>query len=471
MHSSILSAFAVWAASVHLVSASACQSRRSSSLTTLTTSPATSTTTTPTASVTASATTNAVTNPDFSNGLSGYTTAGNVTVNTSAGYQGDGSTDTDSVQLAASSQAPQNNKRQDTGTFASIEQQLSDLDTASQYTAQFFYQIVSNSVAGTCRIEALYGSTLFNSTPYFPVVASSGSGSWVGFTSSMPITSPAGLLQFTLECGSGGNAVVLIDSIFVSTQNPGSTITASLTQSASASSSPTLPTCAPLTGQVCPANPTPSAALICQQSGNVPQWSSGYSPSVYPYQGSSGQCAIICSQLPGCLSSAYQTTGNSCLFLNLGLRTAGFVANEGSTIWSDKGCYDCPDCTKPSTTTATTTTTSAKPTSTCALYNGQGCPLVNPPPSGHTCLSTGYLNSYSYLASPSSYPYQGSVAQCAAACERLNGGGCTAFAYDSEANECLFSDESLNTSDFTANSTSTSTWSDLACFSCPFCAQ
>ncbi|KAM0425816.1 hypothetical protein ACHAPT_009067 [Fusarium lateritium] len=131
------------------------------------------------------------------------------------GYTGGGSSEKNCAGLEAASTQPGPGKR-DVGQYASISQQLTNLQPGTAYTVQFFYAVQSSAQSGACRIEASFGSNVFTSTPYF--TSSNSPSPWASSTVSTNIQVTQGQMSFALTCTSGGSAQVYIDSIFVSNQ-------------------------------------------------------------------------------------------------------------------------------------------------------------------------------------------------------------------------------------------------------------
>ncbi|KAH7145690.1 hypothetical protein B0J13DRAFT_666278 [Dactylonectria estremocensis] len=133
-------------------------------------------------------------------------------------YQGDGSVEDRCVRMEARNAQVKARKR-DVSEFAAIEQQLSDLDTTSLYTLRFYYKILQNDVADTCKFDVYYGNELFASSPYFPAVLSTdGTQEWQSVVEQAAIETASGLMRFDLNCVNGGYAEVYVDQVFVSNQ-------------------------------------------------------------------------------------------------------------------------------------------------------------------------------------------------------------------------------------------------------------
>ncbi|RBA19944.1 hypothetical protein FPRO05_09244 [Fusarium proliferatum] len=163
--------------------------------------------------------TNAVTNGDFGGydpssdgGIYAFQAGGDAKLLQGPGYQGDHTEERNCVQLKTNSGNP-GQKRDFISDNPYIQQQLDNLEP-SDFTVRFWYSIVNNAIADTCRIEGLYGNAQFGATPYFPVVSEG--NSWLEFVDSMPVTTSSGMIRFELNCINGGSAEVYFDQVFVS---------------------------------------------------------------------------------------------------------------------------------------------------------------------------------------------------------------------------------------------------------------
>ncbi|KAF4462505.1 hypothetical protein FALBO_10685 [Fusarium albosuccineum] len=168
--------------------------------------------------------TNAVVNGDFGGydpsadgGIYAFEAGGDAKLLQGPGYTKSGSEERNCVQLKTQTSASGPEKR-DTGFDNPwIQQKLQEMEP-SDYTVRFWYVIVSNTIANTCRIEGFYGGERFGATDYFPVVSDSGADNWQSFVDSMPVTTTSGMIRFELVCVNGGSAEVYFDQVFVSNQ-------------------------------------------------------------------------------------------------------------------------------------------------------------------------------------------------------------------------------------------------------------
>lgn len=139
-------------------------------------------------------------------------------INLDYGYQGDGSLDTGCVQMTTTTTTAEGraNKRED--YTAMIEQYLEDVDETANYSIRFWYTILSNTLADTCRMEAYYGDVLLTQSAYFDVITDTvfGNTPWVELVDEVVLSSSDGYIRFQLSCVGDGTAVVFLDEVFVS---------------------------------------------------------------------------------------------------------------------------------------------------------------------------------------------------------------------------------------------------------------
>ncbi|RGP59777.1 hypothetical protein FLONG3_11099 [Fusarium longipes] len=160
--------------------------------------------------------TNAVTNGDFGGydpsadgGIYAFQAGGSAKLLQGPGHVGQNE-ERNCVQLRTSL----TRKRQTPPENPWIQQKLEELEP-SDYTVRFWYAIVTNAVADTCRIEGFYGGERFGATPYFPVI-SDAADQWMEFVNEMPVTTNSGMIRFELVCVNGGSAEAYFDQVFVS---------------------------------------------------------------------------------------------------------------------------------------------------------------------------------------------------------------------------------------------------------------
>jgi hypothetical protein len=148
--------------------------------------------------------------------LDPFVVVGDVTINDYDGFTDGGSPDTSAATLIAVSSLTR--KRQNGGdiAIAALKQMLSNLNTRTRYTVQFYYHVANPPRQTTsCVLEAFIGSQKFYTTGIFYDSASDGYNQVLVSTS---VPASRGFLNIQITCASGDRAAVLIDSIFISNQ-------------------------------------------------------------------------------------------------------------------------------------------------------------------------------------------------------------------------------------------------------------
>ncbi|KAF4977611.1 hypothetical protein FZEAL_5895 [Fusarium zealandicum] len=96
---------------------------------------------------------------------------------------------------------------------------------------------------------------------------------------------------------------------------------------------------------ICELKQNPESNLLCEHDGYFP-WAYDRAPlQKFPHQDSVEQCAAICEANPDCQASAWSAESGRCVigYHELQYITWQEFGNDLLT-WSDKGCWDCPDC-------------------------------------------------------------------------------------------------------------------------------
>ncbi|EMT62528.1 hypothetical protein FOC4_g10006147 [Fusarium odoratissimum] len=463
--------------------------------------------------------TNAVTNGDFGGydpssdgGIYAFQAGGNAKLLQGPGYQGDHTEERNCVQLKTNSETP-GQKRDFVSENPWIQQQLDNLEP-SDFTVRFWYSIVNNAIADTCRIEGLYGNVQFGATPYFPVVAEG--NNWLEFVDSMPVTTTSGMIRFELNCINGGSAEVYFDQVFVSnkigdewvdgislffptskhaaTIAPAQTSTAPAVDTTTTSSDSTessgLPTTQSSQAQTttdeasatdktvestsasasaptsAPTNPTTSGPKLCAKLGTG---AAGRGCAKRPYSSTKGYKGYGGSpaNMPQWTCAAEdKTTSTMAVPTTTDPAIATTSDVESTTIASQASG-------KADSSTIIPTTTTAPPSTTAALCaNGVPspgiCSAANVVPSTATCGKRGWpRNVEPYGRSLADFPNQNTFEDCALICKLDR--SCKAFAIDPTRSgmRCMFSSDP--TIDGVSNAPGV--WSNLECMSCTLCGD
>lgn len=384
--------------------------------------PSSSQTTSPTSSHTTTAAPSVVTNvviggnfqapdPAYRRDIHGFNSEGNCRLVTGHGYQKDGSTESGCL-IVDSDETVTLSKRQTTTDWnAMVEQLLDSLNTANLYTVRFFYAILENDVADTCRIDAYYGDTIFASTPYFPVTpAVDNNFDWLEFVEQIAVETSSGYLRFALNCAEGGHAQIYIDQVFMS-------------------------------DQVTPANVDTISLLYISEAA-----------------GATSGLVSLSSTILGTTSGSVSTTATTQVGSS---STSHFPTSISSSQSTQQGTSQSS-----TSTTATTTTTSSAATSTnyCPPGVSPGTCQVSTASTddGTVCSAIGYISGMPYGASDSELS-QDSPEHCAWLCRSQS--NCVAFGFSESQTICYYVTRSLSEY-FVPLASSDTTWWDLTCMSC-----
>ncbi|KAI8713814.1 hypothetical protein NCS52_01227200 [Fusarium sp. LHS14.1] len=126
---------------------------------------------------------------------------------TGQGYTGGGSKETNCASLTANA-TPR--RKRAVGPSVTISQEISDLDTATFYTIQFFYRITSHPSNGACLLTASLGESQFYSE-----YVSDSQAEWNKVLQRTTPTQETSAISIKMTC-EGDYAAILVDSIFVS---------------------------------------------------------------------------------------------------------------------------------------------------------------------------------------------------------------------------------------------------------------
>ncbi|KAL7764680.1 hypothetical protein ACKLNR_005825 [Fusarium oxysporum f. sp. zingiberi] len=388
--------------------------------------------------------TNAVTNGDFGGydpssdgGIYAFQAGGNAKLLQGPGYQGDHTEERNCVQLKTNSGTP-GQKRDFVSENPWIQQQLDNLEP-SDFTVRFWYSIVNNAIADTCRIEGLYGNVQFGATPYFPVVAEG--NNWLEFVDSMPVTTTSGMIRFELNCINGGSAEVYFDQVFVSnkigdewvdgislffptskhaaTIAPAQTSTAPAVDTATTSSDSTessgLPTTQSSQAQTttdeasatdktvestsvsasaptsAPTNPTASGPKLCAKLGTG---AAGRGCAKRPYSSTKGykgyggskitkeQCAALCLSDTNCQSFEWLYQGSGCAnTCNLLATNWADVPTNGGldAAWAyDRSCIQEDECVEQPAGSLCVNVNADTPAKSCTQVKGKAKSCAKP---------------------------------------------------------------------------------------------
>ncbi|KAM5345274.1 hypothetical protein ACJ41O_011136 [Fusarium nematophilum] len=121
----------------------------------------------------------------------------------------------ENICVAMRAQGASGGQKRATGASVGISQWIYDLNTRTPYTIRFFYAVVTYPAINICEMNAYLGNQRF----YQDYIISMGVG--VQWNVVLRAVTPAAVgapLSITMNCWSGGVAMIYVDSIFMSNQ-------------------------------------------------------------------------------------------------------------------------------------------------------------------------------------------------------------------------------------------------------------
>ncbi|KIL94140.1 hypothetical protein FAVG1_02702 [Fusarium avenaceum] len=460
--------------------------------------------------------------PNSASGMMGYESEGDVSQHTGDCYTEDGSSDDGCAALAVA----EGGKRS-FGSFASMYQMVGSLSPSRTvlYTVQFYYVAITVGRSQSCTVDAYLGSQQFYSQGLF-----SGGGvgvSWNRVLTMVRADARDAGLRITLSCTGTGQAMIYIDSIFMSNQVTPDTIdqaeldfgddgntpietpaqstpliestsvehssvesttiqstepteTASSTiieesttasQTLSATATPT-DTCVYKHGERCDFDRfNYPKDVLCSYAGTFKGESWTVTRTEYQYQNTWEQCLAICHTLEGCRSAGWWHVDNRCRFSSKALVQEDFNLDglEGWELqtWGDIRCYaDCEECIPESVP--------IPPSKKCSYTQGDRC-TRNAAPEGVVCNYSAWMAGMFWTGDQwiKEYPHQASSEECAASCYAM--ADCGGFAY--KDGSCKWTGYKLALSGMPVpletdrDPSWNSVWDDPLCFTCPGCSD
>ncbi|KAM0258331.1 hypothetical protein ACHAPA_011330 [Fusarium lateritium] len=351
----------------------------------------------------------AMRDPNSASGIMGYESEGDVSQHNGDCYTGDGSSDNGCVALAAAEGG-----RRSLGSFAGISQMLGSLSPSKTvlYTVQFYYVAITVGRSQSCTVDAYLGSQQFYSQGLF-----SGGGigvSWNRVLTMVRADTRDASLRISLSCTGSGQAMMYIDSIFVSNQVTPDTID--------------------------------QAELDFGNSGNTPTE------------------ALVKSTL------FHSTLMESTLIESTPLIQSASIEHsptESTTIQSTEPTQAASSTRiEGSTTASQTLSASATPTDTCVYKHGEKCDFDRfNYPKDVLCSWGGTFKGEPWTVTRTDFPHQNTWEQCLAICHTLE--GCRSAGWWHVDNRCRFSPKALAKEDFILDGLEdweTQTWGDIRCY-------
>ncbi|KAH7245471.1 hypothetical protein BKA59DRAFT_555377 [Fusarium tricinctum] len=460
--------------------------------------------------------------PNSASGIMGYESEGDVSQHTGDCYTGDGSSDNGCAALVAA----EGGKRS-LGSFAAMWQMLGSLSPSRTvlYTVQFYYIAITVGRSQSCTVDAYLGSQQFYSQGLF-----SGGGvgvSWNRVLTMVRADTRDASLRISLSCTGTGQAMIYIDSIFVSneitpdtidqaqldfgnigntpietpiqstpfqstiiesttliesttifdtesTQTASSTIiegSTTASQTLSASATPT-DTCAYKHGERCDFDRfNYPKDVLCSWAGTFKGESWTVTRTEYQHQNTWEQCLAICHTLEGCRSAGWWHVDNRCRFSSKALVQEDFnldgLEDWEKQTWGDIRCYaDCEECIPESVP--------IPPSKKCSYTQGDRC-TRNAAPEGVVCNYSAWMAGMFWTGDQwiKEYPHQASSEECAASCYAMS--ECGGFAY--KDGRCKWTGYKLALSGMPVpletdrDPSRNSVWDDPLCFTCPGCSD
>ncbi|RGP62593.1 hypothetical protein FSPOR_9172 [Fusarium sporotrichioides] len=155
----------------------------------------------------------AMSDPNSADSVEGWETEGNAIQSYERCYRDDGSTDNGCVTFTVSRQTETRRKR--ATVSASISQDLTGLDPLVTHTIQFYYLVTGTSSTGSCKVTGRAG---FQSFYTGEIVFSEPSVPWERAVGTVTADVTEAPLTISLSCTGGGEARIIVDSVFASNE-------------------------------------------------------------------------------------------------------------------------------------------------------------------------------------------------------------------------------------------------------------
>lgn len=334
----------------------------------------------------------------------GYEPEGDVSQHTGDCYTEDGSSDDGCAALAVA----EGGKRS-FGSFAGMSQMVGSLSPSRTvlYTVQFYYIAITVGRSQLCTVDAYLGSQQFYSQGLF-----SGGGvgvSWNRVLTMVRADTRDASLRITLSCTGTGQAMIYIDSIFMSNEITPDTIDQAQLDFGNMGNTPIKT----------PVQSTPFQSTMIESTPLIESTSVEHSPIE---------------------STTIQSTEP--------------METASSTIIEE------------STTASQTPSASATPNDTCVYKHGERCDFDRfNYPKDVLCSWAGTFKGESWTVTRTEYQHQNSWEQCLAICHTLE--GCRSAGWWHVDNRCRFSSKALVQEDFNLDGLEDweqQTWGDIRCY-------
>ncbi|CEI67645.1 hypothetical protein FVEN_g5727 [Fusarium venenatum] len=432
--------------------------------------------------------TNSLANGRFANGIDGFDSEGEANHQQGGCFKDDGSPDNGCASLKAVGDS----KKRFLGSFAGISQLLESLQPSNTvlYTVQFYYAVITVGGAQTCTVSASLSNRQFYSMGLFSTGLSI---SWNRVLTSVVADSRNANFGISMTCTGNGQALIYIDSVFVSNQvtpqnidqfkldfdasspgpQPSSEITSTstvLTKSSEGpgSSSTWLPKPDTSSEESEHSTPTPIGTKSWlpgpnTSSGTPLRTPSSWLPGLDTTSEASTPVRTPSPWLPTADTSTFSTPSHTPTSLFPQPDTTSEISTPSLTTTTKEAL----------TTTSHTTSESETPTEVCKYTHGEECEFDRfNYPQDALCAYGAYFTGPTWTESRTNYPHQDNAYQCIAICKSIE--NCQSVGYWQLENRCIFTNVRIKESDFTnfntpGGSWQHSYWVDKRCYKCPDC--
>ncbi|KAM0300596.1 hypothetical protein HYE67_005117 [Fusarium culmorum] len=423
--------------------------------------------------------TNSIANGRFANGIDGFDSEGEANHQQGGCFKDDGSPDNGCASLKAVGDS----KKRFLGSFAGISQFLESLQpsTTVLYTVQFYYAVVTGGGFQMCTVSASLGNKQFYSMGLFSV---GNSISWNRVLTSVTADSRNANFGISMICAGNGQALIYIDSVFVSNQVTPKNIDqfqldfdASSSGPQSSSSTSTVSTGSlstwlpePDTSSEDLEHPTPTP-IGTKSWLPGPDTSTG-TPLRTPSSWLPGVDTTRAASTPAQTPSPWLPTVDTSKLSTPSGTPTSLLPQPDTTSETSTSTFT-PTAKEDLTTTSVTTSKAEMPTGVCKYTHGEECEFDRfNYPQDALCAYGAYFTGPTWTESRTDYPHQDNAYQCIAICKGME--NCQSVGYSQRENRCIFTSVRIKESDF-INYTSQSQswkhsyWVDKRCYKCPDC--
>ncbi|KAJ4246352.1 hypothetical protein NW762_013703 [Fusarium torreyae] len=385
----------------------------------------------------------AMADPNSPSGLEGYDSEGEVRHQLGGCFKDDNSADDGCVALEAVGDSP----KRFIGSFAGISQLLGFLQpsTTVLYTVQFYYAVITGGGFQTCTVSAYLGNRQFYSMSLFSIGQSV---SWNRVLTSVIADSRSANFGISMTCMGDGQAMIYVDSVFVSNQVTPRNIDEFQLDF----------------GATPPESQAPSK-ISSTSRPTSDSWLPEPDTSSGTWEHSTPTPVGTKSWLPQPDTSELSTPS----------RTPTSWLPLPDTHSETSTPIPTPTREEDPTTTSHTTSESETPTELCKYTHGEECEFDRfNYPQDALCAYGAYFTGPTWTESRTNYPHQDNPYQCIAICHGME--NCESVGYWQLENRCIFTNVRIKQSDFIIYDTQGGSWQhsywvDKRCWKCPDCIE